>query len=57
MEDPHHIHPREEFVYLFWVLGPILVGLILFAGVKLMNYVDKRRTERDKSRTKNDDDV
>lgn len=43
-EDPHRqMAPGIETVYLFLILAPILVALLLFLLWKVMNYVEKRK--------------
>ena len=35
--------PGIETVYIFLILAPILVALLLFVAWKIMNYVEKRK--------------
>jgi F0F1-type ATP synthase membrane subunit b/b' len=40
--DPHHMHPDFNYVYVFIVLAVIWGVAMLFAAPKLMNYLDNR---------------
>ncbi len=40
--DPHHLHASPYYFYWFLVLAPILLIFMIYAGYKLMNYLDKR---------------
>jgi hypothetical protein len=41
-DDPHHMHADPIYLYLFLILAPILLIVCIYAGYKLMNYLDKR---------------
>lgn len=43
--DPHHLHPDPNEIYFYFVLAPILIALVFYAGWKLMNYLDNRKTK------------
>lgn len=41
--DPHHMHVEYSYLYYFLVLG-VIVGIAgVYFGMKLMNYLDKRK--------------
>lgn len=45
-EDPHrHTAAGIETFYLFVILAPILVAFLLFLTWKVMNYLEKRKTQ------------
>lgn len=39
---PHHLHPDPFYLYLALILAPILLIACIYAGYKLMKYLDKR---------------
>ena len=41
--NPHHFHISFEGFYWFLILAPILTALVLYSGVKLMNFFEKHR--------------
>ena len=45
--DPHHLHPSEWELFIFLIVAPILVFLVVYGGVKFMSYWDKRKSRRD----------
>ena len=44
--DLHHGYPDFNFFYVFLILAPILVAAIIYGGVKLMKYLDKRKVDK-----------
>lgn len=44
--DPHHMQQDPNNLVYFLVLGPILVVVIFYSGLKLMNYLDRRRSAK-----------
>lgn len=43
--DPHHLHSNSDYIYLYFVLAPILIAAVFYVGWKLMNYLDNRKTK------------
>ncbi len=45
----HHYTPSLMQVWVFIILGLIMTGIILYATVKLMKYLDKRKENKQKN--------
>lgn len=43
--DPHHLHANSDYFYLYFILAPILMALVLYVCWKLMNYLDNRKNK------------
>ena len=48
--DPHHMHPDPNYIYYFVILAVILVVVTLFAGWKLMSFLDNRYERKEASK-------
>lgn len=46
--DPHHTHENPIYFYVFFILAPILVAVVLYIAWKVMSYLESK-TERRKS--------
>ncbi|HQU81705.1 MAG TPA: hypothetical protein PKY59_01180 [Pyrinomonadaceae bacterium] len=49
--DPHHIHPEFNYLYVFIVLAVILGAAVMFGAPRIMKFLDDRY-----ERKKRDDD-
>ena len=53
MEDAHQMYPPDWNFYAFFILAPILIAVVIYVGVKLMTYLEKRENEKLRRQDKN----
>ena len=44
--DPHHLHGNPDYFYLYFILAPILMAVVLYVCWRLMNYLDNRKDKK-----------
>lgn len=46
--DPHHLHAEPNYLYAYFILAPIIMAVVLYAGWKLMTFLESRQDRADK---------